>query len=126
MVNSLLLDFICVIGALFYVSIASLFLRLSIFTITILLIFLAPIYNVALDMIHKSKEASMVDEVDIANAVELERIENLLTNRTSERLQSIGLCHNCLEPISQAHFCDVDCRDDYEKRLWFRNAPKIL
>ncbi len=29
-----------------------------------------------------------------------------------------GHCHNCGEPVqSLTHFCDADCRDDYERRM---------
>ncbi|MBH3035807.1 hypothetical protein GW643_17260 [Serratia marcescens] len=61
----------------------------------------------------------MVDEVDIAQEIENERISRLLANRTRDSLAFIGMCHNCLEPLAEAHFCDADCRDDYEKRVRF-------
>lgn len=33
------------------------------------------------------------------------------------RLQSNGFCHNCEENVDAGQvFCDVDCREDYEKR----------
>lgn len=33
-----------------------------------------------------------------------------------QRLAFIGACHNCHEPLTDQHrFCDVDCRDDFEK-----------
>ncbi|HHL0960445.1 TPA: hypothetical protein ACQVH3_005253 [Serratia marcescens] len=62
----------------------------------------------------------MVDEVDLAQELERERMNRLLANRTRESLSFIGMCHNCLEPLAEAHFCDVDCRDDYEKRARFQ------
>ncbi|MGO2143616.1 MAG: hypothetical protein ACTH4K_08735 [Serratia bockelmannii] len=62
----------------------------------------------------------MADDADVANEVEMERINRLLANRTRETLCYIGMCHNCLELLTEAHFCDADCRDDYEKRLRFQ------
>ncbi|HEJ7885187.1 hypothetical protein ACEV60_21845 [Enterobacter ludwigii] len=62
----------------------------------------------------------MADDVDIANEVEMERMNRLLASRTRETLCYIGMCHNCLESLEEAHFCDADCRDDYEKRLRFQ------
>jgi hypothetical protein len=62
----------------------------------------------------------MADEVDMAHEIEAERINRLLANRTRKTLPFIGMCHNCLEPLSEAQFCDADCRDDYEKRITFQ------
>ncbi len=62
----------------------------------------------------------MVDDVDIASEVEMDRINRLLASRIRETLSYVGMCHNCLEPLAEAHFCDADCRDDYEKRLRFQ------
>lgn len=62
----------------------------------------------------------MADDVDIANEVEMERVNRLLVSRIRESLSYIGMCHNCLESLEEAHFCDADCRDDYEKRLRFK------
>lgn len=61
----------------------------------------------------------MADDVDIAYEEEARRIIHLLANRTRVTLPFTGMCHNCLEPLSEAQFCDADCRDDYEKRMWF-------
>lgn len=34
-----------------------------------------------------------------------------------------GLCYNCEASVPQGScFCDVDCRDDYQKRLAARGA----
>lgn len=59
------------------------------------------------------------DPVDRA-VVEQERIleEQLRLARQApvEHLAYIGCCHNCREPLADSlRFCDVDCRDDYEK-----------
>lgn len=62
----------------------------------------------------------MADEVDIAHEIEIDQMNRLLANRTREKLPFIGLCHNCLEPLPEAHFCDADCRDDYERRVRFK------
>ncbi|MGC6031682.1 hypothetical protein [Enterobacter kobei] len=57
-----------------------------------------------------------MDDVDMASQAELARMAQLLRSRTRASLPFIGLCHNCCEPLEDAHFCDADCRDDYEKR----------
>lgn len=61
----------------------------------------------------------MADEIDIAQ----EKNELLLSNaiaaarRAVDALPSTGLCHNCGEEVSDnRHFCDADCRDDWQKR----------
>ncbi|KAF1366396.1 hypothetical protein [Yokenella regensburgei] len=56
-----------------------------------------------------------MDEVDLASQAEQTRMAQLLEGRTRLSLPLTGLCHNCSEPVD-THFCDADCRDDYEKR----------
>ncbi|MFZ5001157.1 hypothetical protein ACOY5P_17445 [Enterobacter asburiae] len=58
-----------------------------------------------------------MDEVDLASLAEQSRLAHLLKGRTRASLPFTGLCHNCSEPLDNVHFCDADCRDDYEKRL---------
>lgn len=62
----------------------------------------------------------MSDDADLAFDVEALRIKTLLLNRNKDTLPFTGLCHNCLEVLSVGLFCDADCRDDYEKRQYFR------
>ncbi|SHI02375.1 hypothetical protein SAMN05428958_1134 [Pantoea sesami] len=57
-----------------------------------------------------------MDIVDEAQLSEQERISSLISSRFMEGLALTGLCHNCIDPVTQGHFCDADCRDDYEKR----------
>lgn len=38
-----------------------------------------------------------------------------LSHRKKE-LPTTGRCLNCDEPTGTQRFCDVDCRDDFEKR----------
>ena len=58
---------------------------------------------------------------DIADQAE-DRYENWLEGniqkvRERPSLKPCGHCYNCNEPVSgQMIFCDVDCRDDYDKR----------
>ena len=42
-------------------------------------------------------------------------IELAMQNRKSVALADLGICHYCSEPISDGHFCDADCRDDFEQ-----------
>lgn len=58
-----------------------------------------------------------MDEVDQACLAEKMRLSQLLHSRTRASLPLTGLCHNCWAPLKGVHFCDADCRDDYEKRL---------
>ncbi|HDR2590893.1 hypothetical protein ACEV60_27295 [Enterobacter ludwigii] len=58
-----------------------------------------------------------MDEGDLASQAEQTRLAQLLNGRTRAALPVTGLCHNCSEPLDNVHFCDADCRDDYEKRL---------
>lgn len=62
----------------------------------------------------------MADEIDRAND-----IAQVLLSADIERakhkapvLRFTGLCYNCEDAIPfPAHFCCVDCRSDYEKRV---------
>ncbi len=58
-----------------------------------------------------------MDEGDLASQAEQSRMAQLLNGRTRASLPVTGRCHNCNESLDNAHFCDADCRDDYEKRL---------
>lgn len=57
----------------------------------------------------------MSDLIDTANA----HSALLLTCALSQRkpvLANTGKCHWCEEPVqANAHFCDSDCRDDFEQ-----------
>lgn len=55
-----------------------------------------------------------MDAVDNAQKLEQQNIELALQKRNKE-LPFIGACHYCSEPISDGHFCDSDCRDDYQQ-----------
>lgn len=50
-------------------------------------------------------EAQNLTELELSIAVK---------NRKPE-LQETGLCHWCESIIGVGHFCDSDCRDDFEK-----------
>ncbi len=54
-----------------------------------------------------------MDIADQAQAQEAVLLDSALSKR-NQSLPYIGKCHWCDEPV-QAHFCDTDCRDDYEK-----------
>ena len=60
-----------------------------------------------------------MDEVDLASQAEQMRLEHLLRSRTRTSLPMTGLCHNCSDLLKDVHFCDADCRDDYDKRQQF-------
>lgn len=60
-----------------------------------------------------------VSDKRIAQAV----IAGLDKVRRAPRLHSDGRCHFCSEPVPDALlFCDIDCRDDFEKEL---NARRL-
>lgn len=81
---------------------------------------LPAIHNIILSITVEVGGAYLMDDVDLAHEIEVERIDRLLANRIRDTLSFIGMCHNCLEPLPEAHFCDADCRDDYERRLRFQ------
>ncbi|EBX7464781.1 hypothetical protein DS565_01030 [Salmonella enterica subsp. enterica serovar Bareilly] len=62
----------------------------------------------------------MADEADIANDIELERLDVLILNRTRHSLPETGHCYNCGDSVPYGLFCDADCRDDYDKRERFK------
>lgn len=62
----------------------------------------------------------MADEADIAGDIERERLDVLILNRTRHPLPEAGHCYNYGDSVPCGLFCDVDCRDDYEKRERFK------
>ncbi len=57
-----------------------------------------------------------MDVFDKASEVEL-RDRRLALLQRKPTLPYINQCHNCEETVPEtAHFCDADCRDDYERR----------
>lgn len=56
-----------------------------------------------------------MDEADRAQKVQEQDIELALKNRVVNELKDNGICHYCSDLIKTGHFCDKDCRDDYEK-----------
>jgi len=62
----------------------------------------------------------MSDLFDQASALEQHTLEVALTHRKPS-LPYVGKCHWCSSPVpANAHFCDHDCRADYEKNLRIR------
>lgn len=62
----------------------------------------------------------MSDIADEANEIN----EILITAALGKRKPSqafTGHCFNCYEKIDSGHFCDSDCRLDYEKRVKLNN-----
>lgn len=58
----------------------------------------------------------MADIADRANdLMELDQ-RIALSHRKEGALKQIGCCYNCSEALAAGLFCDIDCRDDYEKR----------
>ncbi|MGC6031502.1 hypothetical protein [Enterobacter kobei] len=55
--------------------------------------------------------------VDVAQEAEMARINRLLNGRLRPVPAFTGECHNCAEPLGEGYFCDVDCRDDHERRF---------
>jgi hypothetical protein len=58
------------------------------------------------------------DMIDAAcEREEKDRELALQTARSSMTiLPDTGACHNCGDPVKDGHFCDADCRDDWQKR----------
>lgn len=60
----------------------------------------------------------MADDIDRAREREsMDRERAIAAACARQALPYTGACHNCdaaLEP--PLHFCDSDCRDDYQKR----------
>ncbi|WNO60421.1 hypothetical protein [Rheinheimera sp. MMS21-TC3] len=57
----------------------------------------------------------MADNADEAQTLVELQLSISLKNR-KVGLRNIGKCHWCQESISDnAHFCDTDCRDDYQQ-----------
>lgn len=65
------------------------------------------------------------DQLDAASELEQLNIEAALANGARQQLQFTGKCHNCNEPIATGHFCDSDCRDDYEKRQYQNKQRRV-
>lgn len=62
----------------------------------------------------------MSDSTDNAQATDQFLLDAALSHRKPE-LKSIGKCHWCKEPaLPGAHFCDAECRGDYEQHKAFK------
>ena len=59
----------------------------------------------------------MADEADRAQVVQEQALQLALgKQKTKPRVNSTGRCLWCNDVVGpEAMFCDVDCRDDYEK-----------
>lgn len=58
----------------------------------------------------------MCDEIDVAQErMEIETRRAIDAAKSISRMMETGLCYNCNEPTAK-HFCDADCRTDWEKR----------
>lgn len=58
----------------------------------------------------------MCDEIDVAQErMEIEMQRAIDAAKKSGRMPETGFCYNCKEPTAK-HFCDGDCRTDWEKR----------
>lgn len=59
----------------------------------------------------------MADIIDAAQEQEQLIIAAALSNRPRTVMTFIGRCYWCGEKLAKGNFCDLDCRDDYQKRL---------
>ena len=66
----------------------------------------------------------MTDDFDKASDLEQhDRDEAIKYIRNHQKsIESNGFCLNCHEP-SKKRFCDIDCRNDYEKRHYDNKLP---
>lgn len=67
-----------------------------------------------------------MDDIDRAQ----EQTEKILAANIAavqhDTLPAVGDCYNCGASVLDGHrFCDVDCRDDYEKQLAARKRGGI-
>lgn len=59
----------------------------------------------------------MADLADMADHQQSLDLKIAMARAKRQRLKPVGYCYNCNEPLTGTRcFCDVDCRDDYEKR----------
>lgn len=64
--------------------------------------------------------ADFADDAQEINEKHLEKsLEEFQENAKNQALKPLGYCRNCHEPIAKEAinqlFCDVECRDDYER-----------
>ena len=66
----------------------------------------------------------MTDDFDKASDLEQhDRDEAIKYIRSHQKsIESNGFCLNCHE-LSKKRFCDIDCRNDYEKRHYDNKLP---
>ena len=58
-----------------------------------------------------------MDQVDIANDLVTETVENALHRRQTLTIPFSGFCLNCEEPVDQRRYCDSFCRSEHEKQM---------
>lgn len=59
-----------------------------------------------------------MDDIDRAQAQEEMAREFAIANAKGSTLLATGECHNCGASVPDGHrFCDVDCRDDYQRDI---------
>lgn len=58
----------------------------------------------------------MPEIIDQANELVELTIQHALANRPPQ-IPFTGKCRNCNEIINTGHYCDKNCRDDFEKRM---------
>lgn len=71
----------------------------------------------------------MADIADLASdREEMDRARALAAARRAvpQWPAACGTCHNCGEPIEAAAFCDVDCRDDWQRRTRRNPLPPVM
>lgn len=56
-----------------------------------------------------------MDEIDRAQEEQERSINAAMLARDKTELTDTGFCYYCSDPVKQGHFCDVDCRDDYQQ-----------
>lgn len=70
--------------------------------------------------------AEMTDAIDQGCQREQEDRDRAIANAMNRpSLPYTGLCHNCDEITGGGRrFCDVDCRDDYERRMKIKGMKR--
>jgi len=64
-----------------------------------------------------------MDNADRAQKLRVLYLKHALENQKNQKeiLKNKGKCLNCDEPLERKIFCDIDCRNDYEKRQRCQN-----
>jgi len=58
-----------------------------------------------------------MDEMDMASRTS-EFLQEIALKNKKPVLPRTGRCYNCEDPVPDALYCDADCREDHERRVF--------